>query len=236
MNDDFSYIGTELEIFNHATEWKSYYGKHLLPYLGSEVLEVGAGIGGTTKVLCAGEHRRWVCLEPDTTLITQINRQIADGELPPFCEARAVSSAELAADEKFDSIIYIDVLEHIEDDQAEMLTISRHLKKDGYLIVLCPAHQKLFTPFDKAIGHFRRYNKKMLTKAVPENLRCVKLIYLDSIGLLASLGNKLILNSSSPSHQQIQFWDKRLVPISRLTDAILGFRLGKTVIGVWQNS
>lgn len=234
--NDFSYIGTELEIFNHATEWKNYYGKHLRPFLGAEVLEVGAGIGGTTKVLCAGEHQRWVCLEPDATLIAEVEREIADGQLPPFCEARAVGSAELAADEKFDSIIYIDVLEHIEDDRAEMLKISKHLKKNGYLIVLCPAHQKLFTPFDRAIGHFRRYNKTTLDAAVPENLKRVKLIYLDSIGLLASLGNKLVLNSASPSHGQIQFWDKRLVPISRFADALLGFRLGKTVVGIWQNS
>lgn len=235
--DDFSYIGTELEIFNHATRWKKYYGKHLRPFLGEEVLEVGAGVGGTTKILCdGGRQKRWVCLEPDERLIGQIKDQIAAGELPPICEARAVSSAELAEDEKFDSIIYIDVLEHIENDAAEMLTISKHLKKDGFLIVLCPAHQKLFTPFDKAIGHYRRYNKKTLSAAVPENLRRVKLIYLDSIGLLASLGNKLILNSSSPKHGQIQFWDKILVPISRLTDPLSGFQVGKSIVGVWQNS
>jgi SAM-dependent methyltransferase len=155
--------------------------------------------------------------------------------LPPHCEARAISSTELPAEEKFDSIIYIDVLEHIEEDKKELLTISRHLKKNGFLIILCPAHQKLFTPFDAAIGHFRRYNKRLLTDAAPPNLKCIKLIYLDSVGLLASLGNKLILNSSSPSYKQIQFWDKMLVPISRLTDPISRFRIGKSILGVWQN-
>lgn len=234
--DDFSYIGTELEVFNHANEWKNYYGKQLRPYLGEEVLEVGAGIGGTTKILCQSKQKRWVCLEPDQNLITQIENKIAARKLPPSCETRAITSAELPAEEKFDSIIYIDVLEHIENDKDEMLRISKHLKKDGFLIVLSPAHQKLFTPFDAAIGHFRRYNKKTLTEAIPKNLTRVKLIYLDSIGLLASLGNKLVLNSSSPSYKQIQFWDKMLVPISRLTDPISGFRIGKSILGVWQNS
>jgi len=234
--NDFSYIGTELETFNHATEWKKYYGKYLHPFLGEEVLEVGAGIGGTTKILCNSRQKRWVCLEPDQSLVARIKNKIAAGHLPPVCEARAISSAELTDEEKFDSIVYIDVLEHIENDKDEMLTISKHLKKNGFLIVLSPAHQKLFTPFDKAIGHFRRYNKKTLAEAVPKNLKCVKLIYLDSIGLLASLGNKLILNSSSPSYKQIQFWDKRLVPISRFADVILRFHLGKSIIGVWQNS
>lgn len=235
--EEFSYIGTELEIFNHATVWKNYYGKHLQPFLGAEVLEVGAGIGGTTKVLCDPKRQtRWLCLEPDEALVGQIEKQIADGSLPPICEARAESSAELGADETFDSIIYIDVLEHIEDDRAEMLTISKHLKKDGFLIVLCPAHQKLYTPFDKAIGHYRRYDKKTMAAAAPETLKIVKIIYLDSIGLLASLGNKLILNSASPSYEQIQLWDKRLVPLSKILDPILGFRLGKSIVGIWQNA
>ena len=233
---DFSYIGTELEIFNHATEWKKYYGKHLQPYLGDEVLEVGAGIGGTTKILCQSRQKRWVCLEPDETLVSEIKSKIASGQLPSNCEARAATSDELEKEEKFDSIIYIDVLEHIENDKEEMAKISRHLKKNGFLIVLSPAHQKLFTPFDAAIGHFRRYNKRTLTEVIPQNLKSVKLIYLDSVGLLASLGNKLILKSAAPSYKQIQFWDKTLVRCSRFIDPLTRFQIGKSILGIWQNA
>jgi SAM-dependent methyltransferase len=233
--EKFSYIGSELEIFNHATKWKNYYANHLRNFLGKEVLEVGAGIGGTTKILCSNHQTRWVCLEPDQTLLSQIEKQISEGILPACCEAKAANSAEIETSELFDSIIYIDVLEHIENDKGELSTISKHLKKNGHLIILSPAHQGLFTPFDTAIGHYRRYNKETLAALVPSHLKQIKLIYLDSLGLMLSLGNKLILNSSLPTHEQIQFWDKVIVPISKFIDPILRFSIGKSVLGIWKN-
>ena len=104
----------------------------------------------------------------------------------------------------------------------------------GNLIILVPAHNYLFSPFDKAIGHFRRYNKKMLKKAAPKNLVQKKLIYLDSFGLFASLANKLLLKQSYPTLKQIKFWDNYIVPISRVMDKILFYSVGKTVVGIWQ--
>ena len=62
----------------------------------------------------------------------------------------------------------------------------------------------------------------------------MRLHYLDSIGMLASLGNRLILKSSMPTRRQIALWDRLMVPISRLADPLLGHRLGKSVLGVWQ--
>jgi hypothetical protein len=102
------------------------------------------------------------------------------------------------------------------------------------VIVLAPAHPWLFTPFDRAIGHFRRYTRRTLAAAAPEELRVEKLIYLDSVGLVASLGNRVLLNSSHPSHGQIQTWDRTMVPLSRLLDPLLGHRAGKSVLGIWR--
>lgn len=235
-NMDFEYAGTELEIFQNATVWKRYFGRHIQPFLGEEVAEVGAGIGATTKFLVTGKQSRWLCLEPDASMADAIRGQIHKGELPASCSVKSVGLEALGADEMFDSIVYLDVLEHIEDDAGELKTAARHLKPDGYLIMLSPAHQGLYTPFDKKIGHFRRYDKDSLAAAVPLEMECVKLIYLDSVGALASLGNRLILRSATPSNAQIQFWDKRLVPISKIADRVLGFRVGKSILGVWQNT
>src|SRR5260370_3441433 len=69
---DFQYMGSELEIFAHARHWKSYVKSKLRPYLIGDVLEVGAGIGGTTQALKNGTHQRWVCLEPDSEFARKI--------------------------------------------------------------------------------------------------------------------------------------------------------------------
>src|SRR5262249_19702357 len=90
----------------------------------------------------------------------------------------------------------------------------------------------LFTPFDAAIGHFRRYAKGTLRAAAPAGLPLVRLAYLDAAGMLASLGNRLVLRSAVPTPAQIAVWDRFLVPFSRWIDPMVGYSIGKSVLAV----
>jgi hypothetical protein len=134
----------------------------------------------------------------------------------------------------FDAILYIDVLEHIADDQAELVKAAGRLALGGCLIVLSPAHQFLYSPFDKSIGHFRRYNARGLKAITPPGCRMARLSMLDSVGFFASLANRLLLRSAMPTLAQITAWDRAMVPLSRVLDPLTGFRFGKTVIAVWK--
>jgi SAM-dependent methyltransferase len=230
---EHAYVGSELELFAHATIWKSYVRRRIRKFVGREVLEVGAGLGGSTLVFCDGTPNRWVCLEPDPSLAAMLSQAIAQGTLPACCEALVGTLADVPAAPAFDTLLYLDVLEHIEDDRVELAAAAKRLRPGGHLIVLAPAHPWLYTPFDQAIGHYRRYTKRTLRDAAPEGLSQVRLDLLDSVGLLASLGNKLLLRSAAPSAGQIAFWDKVLVRLSRVADPLLGFRVGKSVLGVW---
>lgn len=223
------YVGSELELFARARHWKSYFCDQIKPFLGSEVAEVGAGLGGTTRILLAdgARHLRWVCLEPDVELAEQID------QLPNFCEVHC-STLEPLPDSSFDSILYIDVLEHIEHDRAELESALRRLRPGGHLVVLSPAHQFLFSPFDQAIGHFRRYSRAGLTACGPAGSRLVRARYLDSLGFFLSLANSRLLRQSMPTPRQIAFWDSVVVPISRWLDPLLGYHFGKTVLCVWR--
>ncbi|MBE9227339.1 class I SAM-dependent methyltransferase [Phormidium sp. LEGE 05292] len=231
---NYSYVGNELELFRYATNWKAYYSSMIQPFLGKEVLEVGAGIGATTELLCKGKQARWLCLEPDAILASDLNSLLLGGRLPKCCDLLKGTLLDLSETELFDSIVYIDVLEHIKDDRTEVELAASHLKPGGFLIVLSPAHQWLFTPFDAAIGHYRRYNKSSLSAVIPGNLQEIQLQYLDSVGLIASLANKLILKSKMPTLQQIKIWDKKMVPLSKIIDPLLKYYLGKSIMGIWQ--
>jgi SAM-dependent methyltransferase len=229
---DFAYVGSELELFAGATTWKSYVRSHLRPYLSGDILEVGAGIGAASAAFNDGTPRRWVCLEPDRVLAERIKPS-----LPPQltnCEVVVGTLSDLRPEEQFDGILYMDVLEHIEADAAELARADGHLKPDGVLAILSPALPWLFTPFDAAIGHYRRYTKDSLRSLAPPGLHEAKCIYLDSAGLLASLGNKLFLRSPIPSESQIRFWDRFMVPVSRFTDHILGYAIGRSILMVWR--
>ena len=231
---DFAYVGSELSLFAGATTWKSYVRFHLKPYLSGDILEVGAGIGAATATFCDGSQRRWVCLEPDRDLADRIKSNLP-AELTK-CEVVVGTLSDLGPGEQFDCILYMDVLEHIEADAAELVRAASHLKRNGTLAILAPALPWLFTPFDAAIGHYRRYTKNSLRSIAPQGLRETKCIYLDSAGLLASLGNKLFLRSPVPRKAQIQFWDRTMVPISRYTDRALHHAIGKSILGVWQKA
>ncbi len=233
---EIPYIGNELELFMHARNWKNYFGSFLRGYLSGKILEVGAGIGSTTGFLCDGTQDKWICLEPDPALYNELARKIESHQFPPCCSAIKGITRDLPKEEKYDAILYIDVIEHIEHDDEELAYARELLAEGGHLIVLVPAHQSLFSPFDKAIGHFRRYNKKMLRASSPPGLPLVKMIYLDSIGLFASTVNKLFLRQSYPTLKQINLWDKRMVPVSRVTDILTNHRIGKTLVGIWKKS
>jgi hypothetical protein len=226
---EFSYAGSELGIFEKAVHWKRYFARHMSPYIRGEVLEAGAGIGANLKMFADLDFRRWTCLEPDRELADRLR-----GALPrdPRYET-VIGTLQDLPGRRFDTILYIDVLEHIEDDRAELLRAAEHLNPGGAVIVLSPAHQWLFTPFDTAIGHFRRYSKRTLAAAEPAALARKKLIYLDTIGLAASAANRLFLKSAMPTHSQIQTWDRLMVPLSRVIDPLLRYRVGKSVLGVW---
>jgi 2-polyprenyl-3-methyl-5-hydroxy-6-metoxy-1,4-benzoquinol methylase len=141
---------------------------------------------------------------------------------------------DLVSTPQFDAVLYIDVLEHIEDDVAEAAAAVQLIRPGGHLAVLAPAHDFLFSPFDEAIGHFRRYSKRSLAAAIPAELRCLRLDYLDAAGLLASLANRLLFRASKPTTRQVAFWDSMLVPLSKRIDLATGYRIGKSVLGVWE--
>lgn len=228
LQSPLKYIGTELELFQQARNWKTYFGSFIKPLLGRQVAEIGAGIGGTTAVLCNGKHEQWLCVEPDAMLSHIVDQKIKAGQLPAVCESMNGYSDELR--QQFDSVLYIDVIEHIENDSAELETAASLLKSGGRLFVIVPAHQELYSPFDKSIGHYRRYNRSSLKAVLPSALQIERISYLDSAGYFVSLMNKMFLKQELPSQRQIVFWDRIVVPISRLTDWLTGYNFGKSVL------
>lgn len=227
----FNYVGRELDTFAAATNWKRYVGRVLRPYLGGAILEVGAGIGATTAALFNPQVTRWVCLEPDPALGAGIR---ARPNLP--CEVVSLALADYRAPDRFDAVLYIDVLEHIAEDRSELELAYARLKAGGYLVVLAPAHPCLFSPFDAAIGHYRRYTGAELARLGPRGAELARCVYLDSMGFFLSLANRLWLRSAAPTKQQIMFWDRFVVPVSRLTDRLFRFRFGKSVLAVWRRA
>ena len=227
--DTFAYQGGELDVFAHAKAWKRYWQASIRRWVRGDVLEVGAGLGVNTAGLQSSDVRTWQCLEPDPTLAKKLAEQVCS---LPRC---SVSTGTIAnhTEHRYDTILYIDVLEHIEADRTELAAAAELLRAAGRLIVLSPAHQFLYSEFDAAIGHFRRYDKASLRACLPAGCALTSMFYLDAAGMLVSLANRALLRQSLPTVRQIQIWDRYIISISRVLDPLLRHRLGKSIVAVW---
>lgn len=235
MNDLSSYPGEELVLFEKATKWKQYFSSFIKPYIQQDVLEAGAGLGANTLLLNNGSARTWTLLEPDSSMSAILKKKIADHQLPGNCNLVSGTIADIKGAQP-DTIIYIDVLEHIEKDKEELEAAAALLKPGGHIIILSPAFQSLYSPFDKAIGHYRRYTKPTLRKLIPGSLSEVQLRYIDSTGYFMSLMNRMVLKQKYPTQTQVDTWNNYAVPLSRIMDRIVIYSFGKTILGIWKKA
>ena len=233
--EEYIYPGDELDLFSNAKNWKKYFSQRLKRYVKGYVLEVGAGNGGTTKLLINDSVENWLCLEPDIKLFHSLENKIKLGELPAKTHA-IQGTINVIKEDTFDTIVYIDVLEHIEDDFDEINKATELLSIGGKIIVLSPAYNWLYSPFDLSIGHFRRYDYKSLKKIETKSLNLIHYEYLDSVGIILNFLNRHILRNSYPTKKQITFWDKLIVTISKIIDPIVNRRFGKTIIGIYSKN
>ena len=232
MNEQYKYPGDELILFQNATHWKTYFSRIIRPYIKGTVLEAGAGIGGTTTLLNDGSSPKWILLEPDASLSKSLQQKIDLKALPANTILQTGTIDNII--EKYDTILYIDVMEHIEADKIEMQKAAARLNEGGHIIILSPAFPTLYSPFDKAIGHFRRYTRKTMSGLSPGGLRIVHNRYYDSAGFFASLMNKLFFRQHYPTLKQVLFWDRWMVPVSTVLDKILLHSFGKSIVTVWE--
>ncbi|MBN8219216.1 MAG: methyltransferase domain-containing protein, partial [Spirochaetes bacterium] len=178
------YEERDLEAMGAAPGYARWIHEAVKPALGASILEVGAGSGNLSRVLLETGIRDLVCLEPSLNLHPALQNAVASD---PRCECRAETLAQLppSYEGRFDTVLYINVLEHIEDDAGELVRAARFLKSGGQLGIFVPALRWLYGTNDRAVGHFRRYQKPDLGAAVQAaGFHVTRLHYFDVAGVL----------------------------------------------------
>jgi hypothetical protein len=230
----YEYEGSELQLFTNAVQWKAYWASRVRSFVHGRVMEVGAGIGSNIPYYMNDRVTELLAVEPDERLCESLMAKLIAAYPHRLVGSLHGTLSDVEQESRWNSILYIDVIEHIENDQDELSRAATYLSPGGFLCVLVPAHQHLYSPFDKSVGHFRRYNCSMLRAVTPPGCSLRSLRYLDSVGYLASLANKTILKQSIPTESQILFWDRVLVTASRVVDVVTANRIGKSLLAVWR--
>jgi SAM-dependent methyltransferase len=201
----------------------------LHPWVGRRVLEIGSGIGNLSAFLLDAE--RLVLTDTREEYLDRLRARFA--QHPNVAVARLYLPAELGAlaGEQFDTIICLNVLEHVDDDASSLRAMRRMLAPGGRLVLLVPALPALFGTIDRALGHYRRYQRTPLTSQLQgAGFKVAHVEYFNLAGVPGWWFAGRVLRRQTIPAASLKLYDA-LVPLFRL-ERLLPWRVGQSLIAI----
>lgn len=234
MSETVVYIGKDLEAMSFAVNYHRWILEEFRPFLGKRIVEVGAGTGLFSQLLLEHELQSLSLIEP-SKMYEYLSSNVAQVKTNTLVKTYQTIFTDIAKtikeNQKPDSIIYVNVLEHIEDDENELAAMRDTLSSSGKIFIFVPALPWLYGNFDKSVGHFRRYTKTELdTKCKTAGFNLLKSFYFDFAGVVPWWIKYRLLKSDSLDSGAIKLYDKLIVPITKTFESIITPPLGKNLL------
>lgn len=231
-SDPYEYTASrELEQLSNTPVSTAIIVNALAPHIGTRVLEVGAGLGLITKQLI-GLRRVVTSVEPDPNLF----QRLSSSEVSEMVTIHSRTVPELinqnVLPRDFDTALYVNVLEHIEDDVMELKTLRQVLSPGGNVVIFVPATPSLYGTMDCMSAHFRRYRKMELeTVARSAGYEVVDCRWFDPVGKAPYWLMYRVLKRRSLGGSSVGIYDKVIVPLSaRVPSSLTKWTGGKNLI------
>ncbi len=145
------------------------------------------------------------------------------------------TTEDLEPDDEFDAAVLVNVLEHIENDREELARLREILlPRNGYVCLLVPARQEIYSKLDTHFGHFRRYGKPELKKKLLEaGFSIERISYFNLVGYFAWAARFRIMGSMSFDIDQVRLFDRKIFPAAHwLESRICRPPIGQSVIAI----
>jgi SAM-dependent methyltransferase len=221
--------GFEFRALEEAVNYRRRLVEEFRPWIRGHVLEVGAGVGQITSLLRACPAlKKLVAIEPDIEFATEFRTRAPDVELINGTVAAP------GADRAWDAIVSVNVLEHIEGDDAELQRYHQLLRKTtGALCLFVPAGPEIFAPIDRDFGHFRRYTRNELRRKLTRTgFAITRLDYFNIVGYFAWWCTFCLLKRRSFSAGAVRFFDRRIFPLANQMERWLRPPFGQSLLAV----
>jgi glycosyltransferase involved in cell wall biosynthesis len=206
---------------SRAPRFTRWMADIIRPYVGHRVLEIGAGIGNLTVHLIPRDVYWATDVNP-----VYLRDQRHLSQTRPYLRTAftdVTKPESFPAEQQFDTVICLNVVEHVEDDVAALKNIHSVLLEDGKAIVLVPQGPGLYGSFDKVLGHFRRYTREQLSAAAERaGFQVINVFGFNKAGVPAWWLNARLLNRKTFALYQIKMLNL-LVPLFRKLEAWLPF-------------
>ncbi len=240
MSESVVYIGKDLEAMSFAVNYHRWILQEFRPHLGKRIVEVGAGTGSFSELLIDTKPESLSLVEPSKMYeyLTQNIAQLKTSAVVATYQSIFTGVAdEIKKKQNPDSIIYVNVLEHVEDDLRELKAMHETLSSNGRIFIFVPALSWLYGAFDKQVGHFRRYTKNELeTKCKSAGFKILKSCYFDFAGVAPWWIKYRLLKSDSLESGAIKFYDKLVVPVTKTFESLITPPLGKNILLIAEKS
>lgn len=196
-------------------------------HLGADVLEVGCGAGAFTARLAA-RARQVHAIDIDAASVASVRRAV---DLPNV-QVEQADITRVNWSGRFDTVVMLDVLEHLEDDVAMATRLHQALAPGGRLIVKVPAMPSLHGAQDRAVGHYRRYTARGLEAVLKAaDFADIQRWHFNVAGVAAWWLNGRLLRRAGPPSAQISIFET-LVPVLRSLDVLTRFGIGLSLFAV----
>ena len=223
---------SDLEIMADANNYSGWIYRRISPFIGQRILEVGAGIGNFTRLLLNRELV--VVVDKHPSCVEYLKDRLANNRkvIPMQFDISHPAVRKLSPYE-FDTVICLNVLEHVEDDVGALAHMHAVLRPGGLLILLLPAFQFLYGSVDSSLGHYRRYGRKSLVpKLIQAGFQVEKTFYMNMVGMAGWFLNNRILKWREESARQIGFFDRFVAPWAERLERLIPPPLGLSLIGI----
>ena len=223
---------SDLETMSAAVNYRQWMFRRLGQFIGRRILEVGAGIGNFTQLLLDRELVVASDIHPDC--VAYLRRRFAahDNVVTLEMDAADPAVAQLTR-YNLDTIVCINVLEHVADDLAALRCMFESLGAGGRLVLLVPAFQFLFGSVDRSLSHHRRYTRRTLLPKIQAAGFCIeRSFYMNLVGMFGWLVNNRIAKRAEESPRQIVFFDRFVAPAAERIERLLAPPVGLSLIVV----
>ncbi|HVY68644.1 MAG TPA: glycosyltransferase [Verrucomicrobiae bacterium] len=210
-----------LDALEQAPKFNQWMHDSIQPHLGERVAELGSGRGNLSKLLKNGrqllltDYREEYLAELRSRWDHLPNIQLAQLDLTKPEQYQALS--------KFapDTVVCLNVLEHIEDDEAVLHSLHQSLPSGARLVFLVPFNPKLYSEFDKQIGHFRRYKPGELEgKMKSAGFTVERQFYFNKAGVIAWWVGNTLSGQRTITAWQLKVYNS-LTPVFRMMEPLL---------------
>jgi 2-polyprenyl-3-methyl-5-hydroxy-6-metoxy-1,4-benzoquinol methylase len=212
-----------LAAFEQAKSYNRWTYEQFKNFLGHRIIEVGSGIGNiTSELLLSPKTESLTATELSATSLTILNQRFGDfSKLKTSTWNAEISPSKELINEGFDTVVCSNVLEHIRDDVQALRHMKQVLQPDGRIVLLVPAHPMLFSKMDTGLGHYRRYTRERLRKALEvAGFRIEHMSNFNFVGALGWWWSGKIMQNTELGGGGVKMFDK-LVPLLRVIDPIL---------------